>query len=135
MGGCRKLFHDLLARLLLTDGKKYLSEDLKGKGEPSFTIEKALKEQKLSDHRRVLSDGNSYEMQSQNGSLSSRQRSASGSNAEIISNGKPSGDAMRSSDLEGEVRRRNTTGRRVGEGLKRRFGSLRRSKKTSDVNV
>jgi hypothetical protein len=135
MGGRRKLFHNPFARFLLTDGKKYLPEDLKGKGEPSFTIEKALKEHKLSDHRRVLSDGNSYEMQPQNGSSSTSQRSASGSNAEIISNGEPSGNAMRYSDFEGEVRRSNTTGRRVGEGLKRRFGSLRRSKKTSEVNV
>lgn len=117
------------------EGVKYLPEDYKGKGEPSYSIEKALRDHKLSDHRRVLSDGNSYEMQPQNGPSSSRQRSASGSNAEIISNGKPSGNAMKYSDFEGEVRRSNTTGRRVGEGLKRRFGSLRRSKKTSEAHV
>lgn len=45
-------------------GVKYLPEDLKGKGEPSFTLERALKDQKNNQHRRVLSDGNSaYQMQ------------------------------------------------------------------------
>jgi hypothetical protein len=117
------------------EGIKYLPEDYKGKGEPSFSVEKALKDHKLSDHRRVLSDGNSYEMQPQNRTLASRQRSASGSTADITPNGKPSGNVMKYSDYEGEVRRSNTTGRRVGEGLKRRFGSLRRSKKNSEGNV
>lgn len=79
-----------------------------------------------SDHRRVLSEDNSYEMQPQNGSSSSRQRSASGSHP---------GNDMNYSQFEGQVRRSNTTGRRVGEGLKRRFGSLRRSKKTSEINA
>ncbi|PMD61394.1 uncharacterized protein K444DRAFT_611646 [Hyaloscypha bicolor E] len=106
-------------------GIKYLPGDYKGKGEPSYSIEKSLKDQK-SDHRRILSDGNSYEMQPQNGSSASRQRSASGSHP---------GNALNYSEFEGQVRRSNTTGRRVGEGLKRRFGSLRRSKKTSEVNV
>lgn len=105
--------------------QKYLPEDYKGKGEPSFSLEKALKDHKK-DHRRILSEGNSYEMQPQNGSFSSRQRSSSGSQP---------GNAMNNSEFEGQVRRSNTTGRRVGEGLKKRFGSLRRSKKTSEVNV
>ncbi|KAI9698488.1 MAG: hypothetical protein M1836_004069 [Candelina mexicana] len=44
-------------------GIKYLPEDLKGKGEPSYTLEKALKEHKQNGHRRVASDGSSaYEM-------------------------------------------------------------------------
>ncbi|RAL68168.1 hypothetical protein DID88_008878 [Monilinia fructigena] len=79
------------------DHVKYLPEDYKGKGEPSFTIEKALKEHAASQkalHRRVMSDGNSaYEMQSRPftsaGSSSgsnlrpspiNRHKSASGSN-------------------------------------------------------
>ncbi|KAL8959827.1 MAG: hypothetical protein Q9183_005566, partial [Haloplaca sp. 2 TL-2023] len=49
------------------DHVKYLPEDLKGKGEPSYSIEKALKEHKAGarDHRRIMSDGqpaSSYEM-------------------------------------------------------------------------
>ncbi|KAI9714231.1 MAG: hypothetical protein M1812_006452 [Candelaria pacifica] len=44
-------------------GIKYLPGDLKGKGEPSYTLEKALKEHKQHGHRRIMSDGVSgYEM-------------------------------------------------------------------------
>jgi len=113
---------------------RYLPEDYKGKGEPSFSIEKALKDHKHSAHRQVLSEDNAYEMQPpSNGSSSTRQRSVSGSNAELAGNAKPTGSALKYSEFEGEMRRSNTTGRRVGEGLKRRFGSLRRSKKTTEV--
>jgi len=111
---------------------KYLPDDYKGKGEPSFSIEKALKEHEKSAERRVSSDGaNSYEMQPR--SQLNRQRSASGSNAELTSADKPNGSSLRYSDFEGDMRRSNTTGRRMGEGLKKRFGSLRRSKKTAEV--
>jgi hypothetical protein len=119
-----------------TNGKqKYLPEDYKGKGEPSFSIEKALKDHEDNTHRRVLSDGNSaYEMQTRAGPEASRQRSASGSNA-----GRGTAAAFRMEGFgngEGSVRRSHTTGRRVGEGLKKRFGSLRRGKnKTADVRV
>jgi len=105
--------------------KKYLPEDYKGKGEPSFSVEKALKDHK-GNHRRILAEDNSYEMQPQSGPSSSRQRSASGSHH---------GNDINYSPSEDQVRRSNTTGRRVGEGLKRRFGSLRRSKKTSELEV
>ncbi|KAL8918016.1 MAG: hypothetical protein Q9208_007614 [Pyrenodesmia sp. 3 TL-2023] len=47
------------------DGVKYLPEDLKGKGEPSYSIEKSFKDSKRSsrEHRRVMSDGQpAYEM-------------------------------------------------------------------------
>ncbi|KAF4635441.1 hypothetical protein G7Y89_g2653 [Cudoniella acicularis] len=116
------------------EGVKYLPDDYKGKGEPSFSIEKALKEHKLNSRRRVMSDGEGYEMQPQNFRPSiSRQRSASGTNADLVGVGKPSRNNMRYSDFEADVRRSNSTGGRLGEGLKRRFGSLRRSKKTVDV--
>jgi len=40
---------------------------------------------------------------------------------------------MKYSQYESEMRRSNTTGNRVGEGLKKRFGTLRRKKKTVEV--
>jgi hypothetical protein len=40
---------------------------------------------------------------------------------------------MKYSEFESDMRRSNTTGRRVGEGLKKRFGSLRRSKKNAEI--
>ncbi|KAB8304461.1 hypothetical protein EYC80_003855 [Monilinia laxa] len=142
------------------DHVKYLPEDYKGKGEPSFTIEKALKDHAASQkasHRRVMSDGNSaYEMQSRPftsaGSSSgsnlrpspiNRHKSASGSNVTRDGvtglnndNGTSSGRAMGSVDFSNDEgmgmdtrnRRSNSTGKahKMGEGLKRRFGSLRR---------
>ncbi|KAF7863879.1 hypothetical protein EAF04_006844 [Stromatinia cepivora] len=142
------------------DHVKYLPEDYKGKGEPSFTIEKALKDHKASQkssHRRITSDGNStYEMQSRpptstNSNLRvpppNRQRSASGSNVMsgasggLNNNSTTSGRAMGSVDFSnddggmGNSRlRSHSAGRshKMGEGLKRRFGSLRRSLKGSD---
>ncbi|KUJ24331.1 uncharacterized protein LY89DRAFT_776465 [Mollisia scopiformis] len=113
------------------EGIKYLPDDYKGKGEPSFSIEKALKEHEKSD-RRVASEGNgSYEMQPR--APMNRQRSASGSSVGRMNAGSPTGSSLRYSDFEGDMRRSNTTGRRLGEGLKRRFGSLRRGKKTAEV--
>jgi hypothetical protein len=73
-----------------------------------------------------MSDGNfAYEMQTPSAPAATRQRSASGNRADLL----VSKSAL---NAESGVSRSNTTGRRVGEGLKRRFGSLRRSKKTAD---
>lgn len=72
-----------------------------------------------------MSDGDfAYEMQTPSASAATRQRSASGNRADLVSK-----SAL---NAESGVSRSNTTGRRVGEGLKRRFGSLRRNKKTTD---
>ncbi|TVY38752.1 hypothetical protein LSUB1_G002664 [Lachnellula subtilissima] len=102
---------------------KYLPEDYKGKGEPSFSIEKAVKDHdKANSHRRFISEGgNAFEMQP-----TSRQRSASGSGADLGGPGKP---AMKYVDFENDMRRSHTTGRKVGDGLRKRFGSLRLHKK------
>ncbi len=111
--------------------QQYLPNDYKGKGEPSFTIEKALKDSKA-EHRRYKSDGHSYEMQPPNNrSSSSHLRSTSADLREP----KASGSALSYSGFEGGsgMRRSNTTGSRFGEGIKRRFGSLRRSLKASDA--
>ena len=81
-----------------------------------------------------MSDGgNAIEMQPRERPMSNRQRSVSGSNAEIPGPSKTTGNSMKDPNLESGMRRSNTTGRGVGEGLKRRFGSMRRSKKTTEV--
>lgn len=110
---------------------KYLPDDYKGKGEPSYSLEKALKSHNQKDHRRIMSDGNSaYEMQpSKSRPEASRQRSASGSHADL---NKPTGSSLKYSEFEDGMRRSNTTGRRVGEGLRKRFGTLRKSKRTTE---
>ncbi|KAG9232642.1 hypothetical protein BJ875DRAFT_466215 [Amylocarpus encephaloides] len=116
------------------DHVKYHPDDLKGKGEPSFSIERALKDHKK-DHRRVLSDGAlAYEMQPQRPRLN-LQSSVSGqdSTTSIRPANTANNKGMLHADYEADVRRSNTSGRGVGEGLKKRFGSLRRSKKTAEV--
>jgi len=112
---------------------KYLPGDYKGKGEPSYSIEKALKDHKHSDTRQLMADGNiAYEMQPPKNKFGvSRQRRASGSHADM-SNDKSVKTVSDPSEFESDMRRSNTTGRRVGEGLKKRFGSLRKSKRTTE---
>jgi hypothetical protein len=118
------------------EGVKYNPDDFKGKGEPSYSIERALKNHKQNTHRRIMSDGPStYEMQPSTRLTTSRLRSESGNGADLVESAKPieRGNPMKYAEFESDMRRRNPTGRKVGEGLKKRFGSLRRSKKTASV--
>jgi hypothetical protein len=130
------------------EGIHYLDDDLKGKGEPSFTVERERKEQKARLRRHAGSsqggenDGQVYEMQPTTTRSSSsrkdhgaRVRHSSVSNADerrpIAGPSEPlvRHDAYtRNTDLH----RRNTTGNRFAEGLIRRFGSLRRKKNSED---
>lgn len=80
-----------------------------------------------------MSDGNEgYEMTPRPADIS-RQRSASGNGAELAESTGRSNSGVGYAQFEGDMRRSNTTGRKVGETLKRRFGSLRKSKKTTDI--
>lgn len=148
-----KLMHKLI--LMLT--QKYHPDDLKGKGEPSYTIEKALKKHNQSSHKRIASDGNSvYEMQTQRPSTASRMadtpprrltrlRSQSDNDAERamgVDNRLKGMNARTSAVASGSgTTRENNNGEgsgssKLGTGLKKRFGSLRIGKnsrgKTSD---
>ncbi|CAI9625535.1 unnamed protein product [Alternaria burnsii] len=97
-------------------GVEYHPDDLKGKGEPSFTIEKALK-----DHKRLGDTGT--EMTSR----SHRTRSVGHAEAPGIV---PSVAA----DPEASgVGRSNTTGRSVGGAIRKRIGSIRRRKQEVEV--
>ncbi|CAL3972436.1 hypothetical protein PZA11_004445 [Diplocarpon coronariae] len=117
------------------DHVKYLPGDLKGKGEPSYSIEKALKDHKHSKTQNglVSPDSHSYEMQPRQRPASGRQRSTSGDHEDFRGINRPSGTALRETDLGNDMRRSNTTGRRIGEGLKKRFGDLRRIKHRSEA--
>ncbi|KAI9806917.1 MAG: hypothetical protein M1833_002575 [Piccolia ochrophora] len=98
-------------------GLDYHPDDIKGKGEPSYTIEKALKDHKHS-HRRVTSEGEpSYEMRPTPRRASSADRGGA----------KASGVRMSYREWE-DMRRNNTTGNGGESQLKKRFGSLRRRK-------
>ncbi|ROT39982.1 hypothetical protein SODALDRAFT_323270 [Sodiomyces alkalinus F11] len=120
-------------------GIQYHPDDLKGKGEPSFTIERVLKEKIRQAHRAGgMGGANDFEMQSGvnhyyvKGGASTRQRSVSNtddgrpgpSGPDVYSLSPPDGGFSNST----KIRRRNTTGRRIGEGIKRRLGHLRPKK-------
>ncbi|RFU73609.1 hypothetical protein TARUN_8612 [Trichoderma arundinaceum] len=103
------------------DNIKYHPDDLKGKGEPSYTLEKDLKLKKRSKR------GEPEEIEMQSGFHSRSSHSKPSKHQRSISvafnnNGSSSsGNAYNSADLQ----RRNSTGKKLSEGLKRRWGSIR----------
>jgi hypothetical protein len=95
--------------------QEYHPDDLKGKGEPSFTIEKALK-----DHKRIGDTGT--EMTTRHRTTRSVDHAeAPGIVPSVATDPKAAG-----------VGRSNTTGRSVGGAIRKRIGSIRRKK---DVEV
>lgn len=60
-----------------------------------------------------------------------RQRSVSNTNVPTSQYLSP--NTAESNGHDSEIRRSNTTGRRLGEGLKRRLGSLRRNKHNDEA--
>ncbi|CAG8978154.1 hypothetical protein HYALB_00012016 [Hymenoscyphus albidus] len=103
------------------DHIKYLPEDLKGKGEPSYSIEKSLKKDKhISRNRgKSVGEGNSYEMQPQR---LSRHRSVGNSNDSR------SYDQFLRPDHYSHNGEGSSSGGGFSSGLKKRFGSFRRKK-------
>ena len=88
-------------------GVQYHPDDIKGKGEPSYSIEKALKEHKA-NHRKQMSG-----------------------DIELVSRPRSAGHDQNPNGMwgegDGQISRSNTTGKRLSSsGLKKRFGSLRR---------
>lgn len=96
--------------------QEYHPDDLKGKGEPSYSIELALKQHQRNDHRRELDGDSAYEMTARARPSSSGARDGE----------KPMGPQVPYRDWQGDIRRSNTTGRSVGQGLKSKLGSLRK---------
>jgi len=89
-------------------GIQYHPDDLKAKGEPSYTIEKALKE-----HKAYGDSGTE---------LQSRRR-----NVSMGAHNAPRDLPAEAFDQDGALRRSNSTGKStMGSTLKKRFGSLRR---------
>ncbi|KAH6692671.1 hypothetical protein F5X68DRAFT_60211 [Plectosphaerella plurivora] len=117
-------------------GIDYQPDDLKGKGEPSYTFEKEKKEKKAL-RKSMGPTMVGYEMQSgvnsgvtdSKGPTMVRQRSVSNA-----ADGRPGpSNSLAPPPAEGfsnstDIRRSNTTGKRFSDGIKRRFGSMRRKK-------
>ena len=104
-------------------GVQYHEDDIKGKGEPSYSIEKAFKESKLGekdDYRRELGEiGNATEMKPLNGSSDGHGRHVSRSSMDYH------GPGGMFDDGEGIVGS-GTNVQRKGSlsGLKKRIGSM-----------
>ncbi|KFZ13960.1 hypothetical protein V502_06340 [Pseudogymnoascus sp. VKM F-4520 (FW-2644)] len=110
------------------DGVRYLPEDYKGKGEPSFSADAAR--DKRPGHRRIASEDNFvYEMQP---TARSRPSSHQRSTSSVAPETQGSPNAARYPEFERGTRQNNSVGRKLGDGLKRRFGSLRKNKKPTD---
>lgn len=117
----------------------YRDDDLKGKGEPSFTIERDAKEHKarLRKHGASNSVGE-YEMQpnvnsyNRSSNTTTRQRSVSAAGGGQPSQGLLSPTSATGMSNSNDIRRSNTTGKKFSDGLKRRFGSLRRKKNAEE---
>jgi len=118
------------------EGIDYHPDDIKGKGEPYFTIDRAIKnDAKKSSHRRVFSDGG-IELSERPRSSStshtppraSHLRSASGIDDQT---GSAQAEQSYAEWADSGLRRAHTTGRRgvtPGGLFKSKFGSLRRRK-------
>ncbi|KAF2013437.1 hypothetical protein BU24DRAFT_464219 [Aaosphaeria arxii CBS 175.79] len=91
-------------------GMDYHPEDLKGKGEPNFTIDNAMK------NKKIYGETGS-EMQT-------RRRNQSVGTADLA----PTVPIHTGYDRDGDLGRSNSVGKGVGHALKKRFGSLRRRK-------
>jgi hypothetical protein len=105
-------------------GVQYHPEDIKGKGEPSYSIEKALKEHKIRDEK-VAENG--IEMKSHprdNRGGHSREPSGSGAGGAIATTGWDDGEA--------QVNRSSSISKRLSGGLKKRFGSIKRNNKDTE---
>lgn len=89
-------------------GIDYHPDDIKGKGEPSYSIEKALKDHQHDGDKRSSLGGEAMEMTSR-----SRTGSASGYRAEAFDEGS-------------KVSRSDSLSKRLSGGLKKRIGSIKR---------
>ncbi|TWU76236.1 hypothetical protein ED733_004656 [Metarhizium rileyi] len=106
------------------DGIQYHPDDLKGKGEPFFTIERDLKRGKR--HRQHLSEADAFEMRpgaNRPSNMSAMHHRSVSQHAEGSSSG-----AIYRGNPDEDLRRAHSTGKKLSEGLQRRFGSVRRKK-------
>ena len=99
--------------ILTPTHQQYLPEDLKGKGEPSYSIEKALKQHKL--HSRHASEGCRNAIEMTTPATQRRPMSVEGQS-------RPASDGQKYADWEQGVRRSSSG---AGGKLRKRFGSLR----------
>ncbi|ODA83004.1 hypothetical protein RJ55_01513 [Drechmeria coniospora] len=111
-------------------GVNYHPDDLKGKGEPSFTIERDLKAGKRRSHLGIIPDGDAIEMQS---GVNDKHKDGTIVMERSLSNvpGASSSGTIYGpgpSSATTALGRSRSTGHKLSDGIKRRFGSLRHHK-------
>ena len=116
---CKLKLDCVLASFSLKIFQKYHPDDIKGKGEPSYSIEKALKDHKVQKRNAKVQGESGIE-------LTGRPRATSGTASEGV-------NEESYADWEAGVRRSNTTGRRPSV-RQRGVGSLRR-RRDGDVQA
>lgn len=99
-------------------GVKYHPDDIKGKGEPSYTIEKALKEKKLDEKTNGDVTAQGIELQSD----TNRRRSGTETGIGAATGTDTFRAEAFAADNEGGLGRSNS----LGDKLKKRVGSLRK---------
>ena len=97
-------------------GVKYLPEDLKGKGEPSYSLEKALKEHKA--HGTKMSEGNPQNIEMT--TPAQQRRPVSTESSPMAAGGNAAGE-QNYADWEGDLKRSGSG----AETLRKRFGSMK----------
>ncbi|KAF2088379.1 hypothetical protein K490DRAFT_73301 [Saccharata proteae CBS 121410] len=102
-------------------GIEYKPDDIKGKGEPSFSLEKAFKNHKKYDGEEGGIEMTSRPRNKSLGHVDSNKVWPDPDGTGIVSQ-------QRYREWEQDLNRSNSTGRKVTEGLKKRIGSLRRRK-------
>ncbi|PTB54889.1 hypothetical protein M431DRAFT_85559 [Trichoderma harzianum CBS 226.95] len=98
---------------------KYHPDDLKGKGEPSYSLERALKEKKRAKN------GEPDEIEMQSGLRSRNPHSKSKHQRSMTVALRGSSSATGNAYNDSELGRRNSTGKKISDSLKRRWGSIR----------
>ncbi|KAJ4863001.1 pal1 cell morphology protein domain-containing protein [Trichoderma breve] len=98
---------------------KYHPDDLKGKGEPSYSLERALKEKKRAKN------GEPDEIEMQTGLRSRNPHSKSKHQRSMTVALRGSSSATGNAYNDSELERRNSTGKKISDSLKRRWGSIR----------
>ena len=115
MAGCGKCLYrrDVGDYQELKSEQNYLPDDLKGKGEPSYSLDKALKDHDRAS-RHLRANGQAFELAERPRAVSEPQKNIN--------------DSQRYSDWEEERRRVQSSSHRykVSDGLKRRAGSPRK---------
>lgn len=96
--------------------QEYHPNDLKGKGEPSYTIEEALK-----NHKKYGDMGTEMRSRPRNKTVGATDMNGS--------------TPVGTFDSDNHLGRSNTTGKSMGSALKKRLGSLRRRHKAGGVEA